>query len=90
MSPLRNAVLIDPADNVATVLAAIPSGSVVVWGGADGVVAREPIPAGHKVALAAIAPGQAILKYGHPIGVASQPIAVGQHVHTHNLTGQDV
>jgi len=87
---VRNAVVIHPDDNVATVLVAIDKGATVVWDTPPGVVAQEPIPAGHKVALTTIAPAQPILKYGQPIGVASQPIAVGQHVHTHNLTGQEV
>ena len=89
-APLRNAVVIHPDDNVATVLVAIDRGAAVVCDASPGVVAVEPIPAGHKVALTAIASGQPIRKYGQPIGVASQPIAVGQHVHTHNLAGQEV
>ena len=87
---MRNAVVIHPDDNVATVLVAIDPGATVLWDASPGVVADEPIPAGHKVALAAIARGAPIRKYGQPIGVASHPIAVGQHVHTHNLTGQEV
>ena len=90
MVAVRNAVVIHPDDNVATVLVAIDRGATVVWDAAPRVVVVEPIPAGHKVAVAAIAPGQPIRKYGQPIGVASQPIGVGQHVHTHNLTGQEV
>jgi hypothetical protein len=90
MESVRNAVRIDRDDNVATVLVTIDPGATVVWDTPPGVVAREPIPSGHKVALTTIAPGQPILKYGQPIGVASQPIAAGQHVHTHNLTGQEV
>ena len=90
MAAVRNAVVIHPDDNVATVLVAIDPGATIAWGAADRVVAVEPIPAGHKVALTAIGPGEPIRKYGQPIGVASQPIAVGQHVHTHNLTGQEV
>jgi hypothetical protein len=40
---------------------------------------------GHKLAAHAIARGETVLKYGFPIGVASAPIAAGEHVHTHNL-----
>jgi altronate hydrolase len=43
------------------------------------------IPAGHKVAVHAIATGQPIRKFNQIIGFATQPIAVGEHVHTHNL-----
>ena len=46
---------------------------------------RDPIPAGHKVAIAAIAAGEAVIKYGSPIGIASSDIEAGRHVHTHNV-----
>ena len=29
--------------------------------------------------------GQAVIKYAHPIGVATVPIARGAHVHRHNV-----
>ncbi len=46
---------------------------------------RGDIPAGHKVALTAIRAGEAVVKYGDPIGMAACDIAPGEHVHTHNL-----
>src|SRR6516162_7109974 len=51
---------------------------------ADGVTTVERIPAGHKVAIKSIAPGEPILRYGQVIGFATAPIAPGQHVHTQN------
>ncbi|MBU3720400.1 MAG: D-galactarate dehydratase [Burkholderiaceae bacterium] len=39
---------------------------------------------GHKVALRAIQSGESIIKYGIPIGIATQDIQPGEHVHTHN------
>nr|WP_111300575.1 altronate dehydratase family protein [Paracoccus saliphilus] len=41
-------------------------------------------PAGHKVARVAIPQGAAVIKYGQTIGYATAPIAVGDHVHSHN------
>jgi altronate hydrolase len=49
------------------------------------VVTLEPIPRGHKVAIRAAAAGESIHKYGWPIGRATADIAVGSHVHSHNL-----
>ncbi len=49
------------------------------------VVAAVAIPLGHKVALTAIAPGERVLKYRVPIGVATAAIAPGEWVHLHNL-----
>ena len=51
---------------------------------APGVTAAERIPAGHKVAVRALAEGAAIQRYGQIIGFATQPIAPGAHVHVHN------
>jgi altronate hydrolase len=72
---------IDPRDDVAVALAPLAKGEPV----AEGVVAAAEIPAGHKVALSAIAKGQDVRKYGWPIGHALRDIAPGEHVHSHNL-----
>ncbi|MCM2451887.1 UxaA family hydrolase [Agrobacterium vitis] len=55
-----------------------------------GVQLSTRITQGHKVAITALQPGQAIIKYGQIIGFATQPIAVGDHVHTHNMAMGDV
>lgn len=55
-------------------------------GAAQGsVVAKVPIPYGHKIALVAVARGASIIKYGQVIGRATADIAPGDHVHVHNL-----
>src|SRR5919197_865383 len=43
------------------------------------------VPSGHKVALRAVARGDAVHKYGQVIGFATAPIAPGDHVHSHYL-----
>lgn len=40
---------------------------------------------GHKYALRDIAKGENIIKYGNPIGHATEDIKKGEHVHTHNV-----
>jgi (2R)-sulfolactate sulfo-lyase subunit alpha len=45
----------------------------------------DAIPLGHKIALAEIAEGDTILKYGADIGKAVGKIAKGGHVHTQNV-----
>lgn len=47
--------------------------------------AVENIPLGHKLALKDFAVGDSVTKYGCVIGRVVQPIAMGQHVHVHNL-----
>jgi len=48
------------------------------------VVARERVPKGHKLAVAPIAAGEPVRKFGQIIGFASSAIAAGQWVHDHN------
>jgi len=43
------------------------------------------VPAGHKIAIRPRAAGEPVRRYGQIIGVASAPIAPGDHVHQHNL-----
>ena len=51
----------------------------------DNITVRGLIPPGHKVASRDIATGAPVRRYNQVIGFASQPIARGEHVHTHNL-----
>src|SRR5277367_5304895 len=53
------------------------------------LAASSDIPAGHKLAIRAIAAGQPVHKFNQIIGFATQPIAVGELVHTHNLVMGD-
>ena len=72
-------------DNVAVALADLPAGATLAFGCGPPLTLRNAVPFGHKVALAVVAPGEAVVKYGEIIGLATQPIAPGNHVHTHNL-----
>jgi altronate dehydratase len=82
---VKPALVISARDNVATALETLDTGRKLALG--DRVVlVRERIPAGHKIALAAIAQGDAVVKYGSEIGRATADIAAGAHVHTHNLS----
>jgi len=82
---------IHPSDTVAVAAEAIEAGTPLQVGGIS-VTTKEPIPAGHKLALRDIAPGENIIKYACPIGHAVTKITAGSHVHTHNtksnLSGQ--
>jgi altronate hydrolase len=55
----------------------------------EGVTVAGLVPPGHKVAVRAIRAGSPVRRYGQVIGVATQDIAAGQHVHTHNLAFGD-
>ncbi len=73
-----------PQDNVAVALRALRTGEAVALDGAT-LVADRDVAVGHKIAARAIAAGETIVKYNCPIGVATQPIAAGAYVHTHNV-----
>ncbi|MCW0199708.1 UxaA family hydrolase [Sphingopyxis sp.] len=84
MTPVT-AIRIDPDDNVATLLANGAAGDLLRIDDAP-IALSVAVPHGHKVAIAPIARGDKVIKYGFPIGIASTDIAVGDHVHSHNLS----
>jgi altronate dehydratase len=57
----------------------------VVAQGAEGLKALSDIPASHKIALADIAAGREVIKYGETVAVSTRDIKKGEWVHTHNL-----
>lgn len=86
---MKKVFVIDREDNVGTAVGEpIQAGETV---GTDGritdktVLARADIPYGHKIALADIARGAPVIKYGLSIGSATADIKAGDHVHIHNV-----
>jgi altronate dehydratase small subunit len=81
---------INAADNVATLLESAKTGPVIVRGSAEEkqIVALEAIEHGHKIAIAAIAPGENITKFGVVIGAATCAIQQGEWVHLHNCSSR--
>ncbi|PZQ65182.1 MAG: galactonate dehydratase, partial [Variovorax paradoxus] len=73
-------IRLHPADDVLIARSQLVGGTTV-----ENVPVRGLIPAGHKVAVRAIAAGEPVRRYNQIIGFASRPIAPGEHVHTHNL-----
>jgi altronate hydrolase len=82
------ALRLHPADHVAVLKRALQAGTELV-SHTLGVTATRHIPAGHKIAIAAVKDGEPIRKYGQIIGFAQGDIAPGDHVHTHNLAMKD-
>ncbi|WP_372399989.1 altronate dehydratase family protein [Azospirillum sp. HJ39] len=75
-------IRLHPADNVVVAGADLEPG--ILLPGTD-VATTGPVPAGHKVAVRAIAPGEPVRKYNQVIGFASTAIRPGEHVHVHNM-----
>jgi altronate hydrolase len=79
-------IRIHAADNVVIARQQLLGGTVVA---SEHITVQGLVPPGHKLAVRAIAPGEPVLRYGQVIGHATQDIAPGQHVHTHNLAFSD-
>jgi hypothetical protein len=82
---VKAALVISDRDNVATALEPLEAGRTLDLGSVRVTVA-EPVAPGHKIALRPIASGTPVIKYGSAIGLATEEIAAGAHVHTHNLS----
>ncbi len=78
-------VFLHNKDNVCVSARDLPAGTKLSAGGHD-VQLPAAVRIGHKIALAKLAVGQPVLKYGQIIGFATEAIEPGTWVHTHNLT----
>ena len=81
--------MLNPMDNVAAALTDLAAGEEVTVSEGRAITLRDDVPLGHKFAIAPIASGADILKYGLSIGPSTRDIAVGEHVHTHNVLDTD-
>lgn len=75
------ALVLDPGDDVAILTDRAREGETPLGRGAP---LAGTVQAGHKLARHAIAAGAPIRKFGQIIGYATEAIAQGAHVHTHN------
>lgn len=81
---MQQFVKINEKDNVAVALEDLERGEQLPAGNKT-VTLCDTIARGHKLALADIQKGEAVVKYGFPIGYAKERINEGAHVHVHNL-----
>ena len=77
-------VQITSRDMVAVALQPLKAGETVSFGAKE-ITLKDDLPMGHKAAMRDIRKGEAVIKYGYPIGEATEDIPEGGHVHTHNL-----
>ncbi|SAL82531.1 galactarate dehydratase [Caballeronia terrestris] len=74
-------IRVHPQDNVAIVVndGGLPEGATF----ADGLVLRERVPQGHKVALADLAEGDEVIRYNVVIGYALKNLPKGSWINEH-------
>lgn len=83
-----NALRLHPDDNIAVALRTIAIGEQVVISDLnEEVLTSREIPYGHKVSLRTIREGEEILKYGECMGISTEEIPAGDHVHVRNVRG---
>ena len=80
-------LVLHDADTVGVALQDLPAGTTVTARG-ETIVLRDDLRSGHKVALREAPRGATVVKFGVDIGTATLDIAVGDHVHVHNLESE--
>ena len=79
-----NSIRFSEKDNIAVALENAQPGDVLVFRGGEQVLLSALTP-GFKAALCDISEGEAIMKYGEPIGKARKNIKAGERVHDDNI-----
>lgn len=88
MNQTFNAIKISEEDNVAVALTTIKAGDwLSIQGNHETIKVMSDIPYGHKIATAFIGKGSKIIKYGECMGMATEEIQPGYHVHVFNVRG---
>jgi hypothetical protein len=77
-------LVLAPGDNVAMAKFDMEAGTVLEVMG-HRTVLNSKIFIGHKFAFKAVKKGETLVKYGAPIGIATQDIAPGEYIHIHNV-----
>lgn len=77
---MNKTLVINKIDNVAVALTSLSKGESY-----EGITLIDDIPVGHKFALVDINENEDVIKYGYPIGHATQKILKGSHVHVNNV-----
>ena len=81
-----NTIRMHPEDNVVIARTDIGVGERLQ---VDGIVSRDQVSAGYKVAARHIAKGDPVTKYNVVIGFAASDIKAGSLVHSHNIEFRD-
>ncbi len=81
-------ILLHPKDNTITALMDLSIGEELIiedQGKQERITLRDPVAYAHKAARIHVSKGSDVVKYGEVIGVATDNIQPGDHVHVHNV-----
>ncbi|MBS4216706.1 UxaA family hydrolase [Neobacillus rhizophilus] len=88
MSRIFNALKLNKDDNVAVALRTIKAGEdLSIQGETATIKVMVDIPFGHKIATDLIQKDGKIIKYGECMGISTEEIEPGYHVHVFNVRG---
>lgn len=82
---MKKIIRINSRDNVAVALADLAKGDVISLEDGTAITITSPITRGHKIALCDIKSGEDVIKYGYPIGYATEEIKKGSAAHVYNI-----
>ena len=77
-------VYLDPKDNICVAARHLNAGETIHVDD-QSIELKQDIRIGHKIAVRVIEVNSPVFKYGQPIGITTGEIAIGEHVHVHNL-----
>ena len=77
-------ILLAEGDNVLMIATTLKKGDAVRIEDKE-VEILQDLSLGHKLAARTIEAGEVVTKYNFPIGVATEKIPFGAHVHVHNV-----
>lgn len=81
---MKQALKINPADNVAVAIQHLKKGTAIHIDG-QSLTLQTDVPAGHKLALREIKKDENVIKYGFPIGHALHDITTGTWLDHHDI-----
>lgn len=88
MSQKFNVLKLNEKDTVAVALENIKADELLVMkDNNEETKAIDFIPYGHKIATSKMPIGSKVIKYGECMGIATEDIAIGCHVHVSNVRG---
>src|SRR5713101_8253544 len=85
----NSAIHLNPLDNVAIARVPLAAGKQLRIDVVP-IEVLDPVDAGHKIAVARIQQGEVIHRYGQSIGRAKILIEAGRHMHTHNVSFEEL
>lgn len=77
-------VLINKEDNILVCCQTVKTGETVVINKEKYQISTD-IDVGHKIAKIPLIKGSKVIRYGVPIGSTIADVAIGEHVHIHNM-----